>query len=65
MDAVRQEMRGFDERLVDLERRVTAPIELRALGRVGGVVADPRPSQTRACAIDALGSSPVRFAHVA
>ena len=32
------------------------------LGRVGGVVAEPLPPQTRACAIDALGSSPDRFA---
>ena len=31
-------------------------------GRVGGVVAEPLPPQTRACAIDALGSSPDRFA---
>ena len=31
-------------------------------GRVGGVVAGPRPPQSRACAIDALGSSPDRFA---
>ena len=31
-------------------------------GRVGGVVTEPRPSQTRACAIDALGSSLGRFA---
>ena len=32
------------------------------LGRVGGVVTEPLPPQTRACAIDALGSSPARFA---
>ncbi len=31
-------------------------------GRVGGVVTEPRPPQTRACATDALGSSPDRFA---
>ena len=31
-------------------------------GRVGGVVTEPLPPQTRACAIDALGSSPARFA---
>ena len=31
-------------------------------GRVGGVVTEPLPPQTRACAIDALGSSPDRFA---
>ena len=30
--------------------------------RVGGVVTEPLPPQTRACAIDALGSSPARFA---
>ena len=34
----------------------------RLEGRVGGVVAEPLPPQTRACAIDALGSSPDRFA---
>ena len=32
-------------------------------GRVGGGIAAPRPPQSRACAIDALGSSPDRFAH--
>ena len=32
-------------------------------GRVGGVVAEPLPPQTRACATDALGSSPDSFAH--
>ena len=31
-------------------------------GRVGGVVAEPLPPQTRACGITALGSSPDRFA---
>ena len=31
-------------------------------GRVGGVVAEPLPPQTRACGITALGSSPHRFA---
>ena len=31
-------------------------------GRVGGGIAAPHPSQTRAGAIDALGSSPDRFA---
>ena len=31
-------------------------------GRVGGVVTEPLPPQTRAWAIDALGSSPDRFA---
>ena len=34
----------------------------RTAGRVGGGIAAPRPSQSRACAIDALGSSPDRFA---
>ena len=34
-------------------------------GRVGGGIAAPRPSQSRACAIDALGSSPDRFAQEA
>ncbi len=34
----------------------------RLYGRVGGVVTEPRPPQTRACATDALGSSPDRFA---
>ena len=36
--------------------------EERGWGRVGGVVAEPLPPQTRACATDALGSSPDRFA---
>ena len=43
----------------------TNPIErlhAEIKGRVGGVVAEPLPPQTRACAIDALGSSPDRFA---
>ena len=31
-------------------------------GRVGECIAAPRPPQSRACAIDALGSSPDRFA---
>ena len=35
------------------------------LGRVGGVVTEPLPPQSRACAIDALGSSPDRFAQEA
>ena len=35
------------------------------IGRVGGGIAAPRPSQSRACAIDALGSSPDRFAQEA
>ena len=34
-------------------------------GRVGGVVTEPLPPQSRACAIDALGSSPDRFAQEA
>ena len=37
-------------------------IQLKTGGRVGGVVAEPLPPQTRACATDALGSSPDRFA---
>ena len=35
---------------------------VRRMGWVGGVVTEPLPPQTRACAIDALGSSPDRFA---
>ena len=35
------------------------------VGRVGGVVTEPLPPQSRACAIDALGSSPDRFAQEA
>ena len=35
---------------------------LTSRGRVGGVVAEPLPPQTRACATDALGSSLDRFA---
>ena len=34
-------------------------------GRVGGVVTELLPSQSRACRIPALGSSHVRFAHLA
>ena len=37
----------------------------RVKGRVGGVVTEPLPPQSRACAIDALGSSPDRFAQEA
>ena len=38
----------------------------RALrGRVGGVVTEPLPSQTRASGITALGSSHARFAQAA
>ena len=43
----------------------TVPVAKRTIavhGRVGGVVTEPLPPQTRACAIDALGSSPDRFA---
>ena len=36
-----------------------------SVGRVGGVVTEPLPPQSRACAIDALGSSPDRFAQEA
>ena len=42
--------------------RRTLPRAHRRRGRVGGVVTEPLPPQTRACAIDALGSSPDRFA---
>ena len=37
-------------------------LAIGAVGRVGGGIAAPHPSQTRAGAIDALGSSPDRFA---
>ena len=44
-------------------QRVCQPApDTPACGRVGGVVAEPRPPQSRACATDALGSSPDRFA---
>ena len=46
----------------ELIRAYALDDEQALLGRVGGVVAEPLPPQTRACAIDALGSSPDRFA---
>ena len=57
--SVRSDQHGLAERL-HLDggaRKPPAPT-----GRVGGVVTEPLPPQTRACAIDALGSSPDRFA---
>ena len=42
--------------------RVLGRVDEQDAGRVGGVVTEPLPPQSRACAIDALGSSPDRFA---
>ena len=49
-----------DQVRADTTDLIEAKCEL--FGRVGGVVTEPLPPQTRACAIDALGSSPDRFA---
>ena len=50
---------GSEPSIAKIPQPHTSPTEP---GRVGGVVTEPLPPQTRACAIDALGSSPARFA---
>ena len=61
---------GIEDIWINLKSRDDIPALLLGLqhlyadGRVGGGIAAPRPSQTRAGAIDALGSSPDRFAQV-
>ena len=50
------------DRVLDLAGRLGRQTQW---GRVGGVVAEPLPSQTRASGITALGSSHARFAQAA
>lgn len=57
--------KGEEDPCVPFQREAQRAGDRSCGGRVEAVVTEPLPSQTRACAIDALGSSHGRFAQTA